>query len=118
PQCGNRRPSWSLPCIRSEFQRAESQLSGQRTRTDVGRLRACRRRDGRGRSAISSNHREEEMATEEYKIDGQHLLSRVKEIVHEGNVRRIIIKNEQGHSLIEIPLSIGVVGAVLMPVWV
>jgi hypothetical protein len=42
----------------------------------------------------------------------------VKEIVHEGNVRRIIIKNEAGHSLIEIPLSIGVVGAVLMPVWV
>jgi hypothetical protein len=58
------------------------------------------------------------MATEEYKIDGQHLLSRVKEIVHEGNVRRIIIKNEHGHALIEIPLSIGVVGAVLMPVWV
>ena len=53
------------------------------------------------------------MATEEYKIDGQHLLSRGKEIVHEGNVRRIIIKNEAGHSLLEIPLSIGVVGAVL-----
>jgi hypothetical protein len=58
------------------------------------------------------------MATEEHKIDGEHLLSRVKELVHEGNVRRIIIKNEQGNSLLEIPLSIGVVGAVLMPVWV
>jgi hypothetical protein len=61
---------------------------------------------------------EDSMTTEEHKIDGQHLLSRVKEIVHEGNVRRIIIKNEQGQSLLEIPLSIGVVGAVLMPVWV
>jgi Domain of unknown function (DUF4342) len=58
------------------------------------------------------------MATEEYKIESKDLLSRVKEIVHEGNVRRIIIKNEAGHSLLEIPLSIGVVGAVLMPVWV
>jgi hypothetical protein len=58
------------------------------------------------------------MATEEYKIESKDLLSRVKQIVHEGNVRRIIIKNEAGHSLLEIPLSIGVVGAVLMPVWV
>ena len=58
------------------------------------------------------------MATEEYKIDGKDLLSRVKEIVHQGNVRRIIIKNDTGHSLLEIPLSIGVVGVVLMPVWV
>lgn len=58
------------------------------------------------------------MALEEYKIEGKDLLSRVKEIVHEGNVRRIIIKNEAGHSLLEIPLSIGVVGVVLLPVWV
>jgi hypothetical protein len=58
------------------------------------------------------------MASEEYKIEGKDLLSRVKEIVHEGNVRRIIIKNEAGHSLLEIPLSIGVVGVVLLPVWV
>jgi hypothetical protein len=58
------------------------------------------------------------MATEEYKIEGKDLLSRVKQIVHEGNVRRIIIKNDAGHSLLEIPLTMGVVGAVLMPVWV
>ena len=58
------------------------------------------------------------MTTEEYKIDGKDLLSRVKEIVHQGNARRIIIKNEQGHALLEIPLTFGVVGAVLMPVWV
>jgi hypothetical protein len=58
------------------------------------------------------------MATEEYKIDSKDLLSRVKQIVHEGNVRRIIIKNDAGHSLLEIPLSIGMVGAVLLPVWV
>jgi hypothetical protein len=55
---------------------------------------------------------------EEFKVDGDTLISKVKEIIHEGNVRRIIIKNEQGHVLMEIPLTIGVVGAVLLPVWV
>jgi len=50
--------------------------------------------------------------------DPDALLARVKAIVHEGNVRRIIIKNEQGTSLIEIPLTIGMVGVVLLPVWV
>jgi hypothetical protein len=37
--------------------------------------------------------------------------------VHEGNIRRIIIKNEEGQTLIEIPLTIGVMGAILLPVW-
>jgi hypothetical protein len=55
---------------------------------------------------------------EEFKVDGDSLISKVKEVIHEGNVRRIIIKNEQGHVLMEIPLTIGVVGAVLLPVWV
>jgi len=40
----------------------------------------------------------------------------VKELVHEGNIRRILIKNEEGKTLIEIPLTLGVVGAVLLPV--
>ena len=56
--------------------------------------------------------------TEEHKIPGDKLLSRVKELVHQGNIRRVIIKNEQGHTLMEIPLTMGVVGAVLIPVWV
>jgi hypothetical protein len=41
----------------------------------------------------------------------------VKELVHEGNIRRIIIKDAEGKTLIEAPLTIGVVGAVLLPVW-
>lgn len=57
------------------------------------------------------------MPTEEHKVSGKNLLDRVKQIVHEGNVRRITIKNAQGKSLIEIPLTIGVVGVVLLPVW-
>jgi len=54
---------------------------------------------------------------ETYEVDGDDLLTKVKEIIHEGNVRRIIIKNEEGKRLIEVPLTVGVVGAVLLPVW-
>lgn len=55
--------------------------------------------------------------TEEIRITGDELLARVKELVHEGNVRRLIIKNESGGTLIEIPLTVGVVGAALLPVF-
>ena len=54
---------------------------------------------------------------EEYQVSGDELIGKVKEIVHEGNIRRIIIKNEEGKTLIEIPLTLGVIGAVLLPVW-
>ena len=58
------------------------------------------------------------MQTEEHKVSGEDLLGRIKELVHQGNVRRIIIKNSEGRSLLEIPLTVGVVGAVLLPIWV
>ncbi len=54
---------------------------------------------------------------EEFRLDGREVLAKVKELVAEGNVRRIIIKNEEGHTLIEVPLTIGVIGALLIPVW-
>ena len=60
---------------------------------------------------------EEKVTTEEYRVDGDDLLHKVKELVHEGNIRRIIIKNEEGKRMIEIPLTIGVVGIALLPVW-
>ena len=59
---------------------------------------------------------EEKVTTEEYQVDGDDLLHKVKELVHEGNIRRITIRNEQGETLIEIPLTLGVVGIVLLPV--
>ena len=59
----------------------------------------------------------EQVETSEFRVRGEHLVSRVREIIHEGNVRRIIIKNDEGRTLLEIPLTIGVVGAVLAPVW-
>ena len=60
---------------------------------------------------------EGKVTTEEYQVDGDDLLHKVKELVHEGNIRRIIIKNEEGERLIEIPLTLGVVGIALLPVW-
>ena len=53
---------------------------------------------------------------EEFKVSGKDLLEKVKNLINEGNVRRIIIKNKDGKKLIELPLTIGVVGAVLAPV--
>lgn len=55
--------------------------------------------------------------TEEVQTTGEELVAKVKELVHEGNVRRVIIKDEEGKTLIEAPLTLGVVGAVLLPVW-
>lgn len=60
---------------------------------------------------------EEKIRTEEYQVTGELLVAKIKELVHAGNIRRIIIKNEEGKSLIEIPLTLGVVGVVLVPVW-
>lgn len=57
------------------------------------------------------------MPTEEHKVSGKNLKDRIKQIVHEGNVRRISIKNPQGKVLLDIPLTAGVVGAVLLPFW-
>lgn len=54
---------------------------------------------------------------EEFRIDGDALVGKVKELLHEGNIRRITIKNEQGEVLIEIPLTLGVAGALFLPVW-
>lgn len=53
--------------------------------------------------------------TEEFQINGEEVIAKLKEILHEGNIRRITIKNEEGKSLIDIPLTFGVVGALLAP---
>lgn len=59
----------------------------------------------------------ENVRFEEYKVDGDAVVAKIKELIHQGNIRRIVIKNEQGQTLIEIPLTLGVVGVVLLPVW-
>ncbi len=60
---------------------------------------------------------DEKVRTEEFQVSGEMLVAKIKELVHEGNVRRITIKDQQGDTLIVIPLTLGVVGAVLLPVW-
>jgi len=52
---------------------------------------------------------------EEIKIKGQDLVDKVKTILHEGNVRRIILKDEKGHTFLEIPLSVAAVGVLAAP---
>ncbi len=55
--------------------------------------------------------------TEEFKIDGDNILNKLKEILHQGNIRRIFLKGEDGKTFMEIPLTVGVVGALVVPVW-
>jgi integral membrane sensor domain MASE1 len=57
----------------------------------------------------------EKIYTEEFQVTGEELLSKVKELVHEGNIRRVVIRNQDGHTLIDIPLTFGVLGALVSP---
>ncbi|MEA5507215.1 DUF4342 domain-containing protein [Halotia wernerae UHCC 0503] len=61
----------------------------------------------------SSKETAEKVTTEEFRVQGGELVTKIKELLHEGNIRRIIVKNESDHTLIEIPLTVGVVGGVL-----
>jgi Domain of unknown function (DUF4342) len=53
---------------------------------------------------------------EEIKVLGNELVDKVRALIHEGNVRRIIIKDDHGHTFVEIPVSVAAVGAVFAPV--
>ncbi|MHC1775033.1 MAG: DUF4342 domain-containing protein [Lentimicrobium sp.] len=52
----------------------------------------------------------------EFKVKGEELLAKIKELIHQGNVSRIIIKDEDGKVYLEIPVTVGVIGALLLPV--
>jgi len=58
---------------------------------------------------------EEKVRTEEFQVDGDQLVAKIKELLHEGNIRRISIRNEEGRTLLDLPLTVGVVGALLLP---
>jgi hypothetical protein len=59
----------------------------------------------------------QKVRTEEFRVEGEKVVSKIKELLHEGNIRRISLIDKDGRILIEIPLTIGVVGAILLPVW-
>lgn len=53
--------------------------------------------------------------TEEFKVDGEKLIAKIKELIHEGNIRKVIIKDKEGKIMMEIPFTFGVVGVLLAP---
>lgn len=57
----------------------------------------------------------EKVHTEEFRVDGEELLSKIKNLLHEGNIRKIIIKDKDGKTILEIPVTLGVVGALIAP---
>ncbi|MGZ5423373.1 MAG: DUF4342 domain-containing protein [Candidatus Aminicenantales bacterium] len=65
---------------------------------------------------MTEEKKEPKTRFEEFRVNGGELLNKVKEIIHEGNVRRIILKDEHGKTFMEIPLTVGVVGAIVAPV--
>ena len=58
---------------------------------------------------------EKNSLTEEIKVTGETLLTKVRELIHAGNIRHVTIRNEEGRTLIEFPLTIGVIGTLLVP---
>lgn len=54
---------------------------------------------------------------EQYQPTGEDAITQIKQIVHEGNVRRVRIRNAEGHTIVDFPLTVGVVGAALAPMW-
>ena len=54
-------------------------------------------------------------SVETFSVASDELLKKIKDLLHEGNVRRIIVRDEDGHTLLELPVTAGLVGAVLAP---
>ena len=53
--------------------------------------------------------------TEEFRVEGEKLIGKIKDLLHEGNIRRIIIKDKEGKTVMEIPMTLGVVGVLIAP---
>ena len=58
---------------------------------------------------------DEKFRTEEFRVNGEDLIARIKNIINEGHIRRVIIKDKEGKVVFEIPLTFGVVGALIAP---
>ncbi len=58
---------------------------------------------------------DEKVHSEEFRINGEELIAKIKQLIHESNIRRITIKDKDGKTVMEIPLTIGVVGVLLAP---
>jgi hypothetical protein len=58
---------------------------------------------------------DEKVRTEEFRVNGEDLIAKIKNLIKEGNIRKIIIKDKEGKVVFEIPLTFGVVGALIAP---
>ena len=58
---------------------------------------------------------DDKFSTEEFRVNGEELITRIKNLINEGNIRRVIIKDKEGNVVFEIPLTFGVVGALIAP---
>lgn len=65
---------------------------------------------------MTEEKRADQTRFEEFRVAGGEILNKVKEIIHQGNVRRIILKDEQGRTFMEIPLTVGIIGAIYAPI--
>jgi hypothetical protein len=70
-----------------------------------------------GLISINQKNLESKMSsrTEEFKVDGEKLVAKIKELIHEGNIRKVIIKDKDGKVMMETPVTFGVVGVLLAP---
>ncbi|NET37565.1 MAG: DUF4342 domain-containing protein [Cyanothece sp. SIO1E1] len=69
--------------------------------------------DDRSQSVEPEVDPQQNVRVEEFKVNGDTLIEKIKELINEGNIRRIVIKHEDGHILLEIPLTVGVAGSVV-----
>lgn len=60
---------------------------------------------------------EKDTATKEFHVSGKDLVAKLKELLHQGNIRHIMIINDDGKTLIEVPMTLGAVAVILLPVW-
>jgi hypothetical protein len=67
------------------------------------------------KKATTKTTEEKTTRKDTYKLKGEEIVSKVKEIIKEGNARRIIIKNEEGKSVMELPVTVGVVSVLVAP---
>ena len=56
-----------------------------------------------------------ESFVEEIHVLGRDLVDRIRELIHEGNVQRIVVKDEHGNTFVEIPVTVAAIGAILAP---
>jgi hypothetical protein len=66
---------------------------------------------------MTEPQKKERTWTEEFRVTGGEIINKIRELIHEGNIRKIILKDEEGRIFLEIPLTIGLVGALVAPVW-